>query len=783
MRVPVGWLQELLGVTLSAAELADCLAGLGLGVEGVNPVGAAPAGVRVARIEALSALPASEQLLEVRVFDGEQQRSVVCGAANARLGLLTAYAPPGVLLPGMSEPLSQREVAGVLSEGMLCSPRELGLYDYAGGLIEFADDLQPGELVAQRWLADEVIELEITPNRSDAFSMLGVARDVAAKLGLSLRHPAAGLDGVLGDSTLDDGLTLRIDDFDRCPRMLLRRVDGVRVGPSPLWLQRRLAHLGLRPRNVVVDVTNLVTFELGQPSHAYDLRALPTGLLEVRRAHPQEPFHSLAEEHLELVADDLVIATPDATGASHAIGLAGVIGGRNDSVRHDTTSVAIEVASFEATGVRRTARRHKQGTDARIRFERGVDPAITGLAGARVASLLQALAGGRMHPGLSVCGSQPLATAAIDYRPSQVTFLMALEIPEAAQQQSLERLGFAVAVTAPDHWRVTPPSWRVDIALEVDLIEEVSRLHGFEHIGTSVPELAFVPPATDPTHRRLRERLVGAGMIETIGYVFTSDEELANARVPAAQVRLSEPQGVERAVLRTSLLPGMLGVARLNREAPRLALFEIGRVFGAAEEERLALLWRGEGASSGWRAASAHDVFTAKGQLESLAEGFGATLGLRPRTFDDLHPGISAEVLWDGERVGRFGRVHPEVATRWGCGDVTFAELQLPLALHPPTLREVPRQPFAERDLAVVLPHTVSYRELADRCLAAAGEKLVELFPFDVYQGPQLATGEKSVALRFRYRDAERALTDLEVDHHMQAVMYALQAAGYRWRG
>ena len=549
-----------------------------------------------------------------------------------------------------------------------------------------------------------------------------------------------------------------------------------------MWLQRRLAHLGLRPRNVVVDVTNLVTFELGQPSHAYDLEALEGGVLEVRRARPGERLITLADDELELDPEDLVIATPDPEGGSRAIGLAGVIGGRDDSVRDATTSVAVEVASFEPIGVRRTAKRHKLVTDARIRFERGVDPALPLPANARVTTLLAELAGGRPHPGVRWVATAAPAVPAIGFRPSQVGFLVDVEVPSDEQRRHLERLGCGVEVEAPDRWRVTPPTWRADLELEVDLIEEVARLHGYEHIGSTHPHLAFVPPPTDPTHRRLRERLVGAGMVEAIGYVFTSEDDLARARVPEARVRLSEPQGIERAVLRTSLLPGLLAVARLNRDAPRLALFEVGHVFLDHEEEHLGLLWRGHGASSGWRPPQDHDVYAAKGALESLAEGLGASLALHPKGFDDLHPGVSAEVAWAGSPVGRFGRLHPEVAAAWGCGDVVVAELRLPLEARPPRLHELPRQPYAERDLAVVLPVDVAYADLEARCAAAAGPRLVELFAFDVYQGPQVEAGHKSVALRFRFRHPDRALTDAEVDADMAAIMAALRGAGYAWR-
>ena len=783
MRVPHGWLAELVEGLPDVEATADLLAGLGLGVETVEIAPGAPEGVRVVAVEEVAAIAGSEGPWRVGIDDDGVRRTVACGAPNVRSGMRAAYAPPGCRLPGMAEPLGVREVAGVRSEGMLCSPRELGLFDHAGGLLALGADARVGASLAELWPPEPVIELELTPNRADAFSLLGVARDLAAKLGANLVHPAAGAALAAPMDAPDDGLALRVDDPARCPRFTLRRIDGLRVGPSPLWLQRRLAQLGQRPRNVVVDVSNYVTFELGQPSHAYDVEALTDGVVEVRRAFAGEHLTTLGDDALVLDPEDLVIATPDGDGGSRAVALAGVIGGRDDSVRDATTSVALEVAAFEPIGVRRSGRRHKLVTDARIRFERGVDPALPEAASARVTHLLVELAGGRPHRGVRVFGAAPPAATAIPFRPSRVRFLMDVEIARDEQRRHLERLGCAVADADAELWWVTPPTWRFDLELEVDLIEEVARLHGFEHVGVSVPNLAFVPPATDPTHRRLRERLVGAGMVETIGYAFTGEEDLARARVPAASVRLAEPQGVERAVLRTSLLPGLLAAARLNREAPRLALFEVGHVFLAQEEEeRLGLLWRGHGAASGWRPPQAHDAFTAKGLLESLAEGLGARLELRPTTFPELHPGVAAEVVWDGLPVGRFGRLHPEVAADWGCGDVIVAELRLPLPERPPRLRQLPRQPFAERDLAVVVPAELPYATLRATCVDAAGQRLVELFPFDLYQGPQVADGHKSLALRFRFRHPERALTDAEVDEDMNSVIAALRAEGYALR-
>ncbi len=780
MRVPYGWLGELVDGLPGPAETADLLAGLGLGVEATFDVAAAPSGVVVAEVVEVTAVPGADAVRRAVVDDGHARRTVACGAPNVRVGMRTAYAPPGTTLPGFPGALEVRDVAGIRSEGMVCSPRELGLFEYGGGLLELGADAPVGASLAELWPADTVLELELTPNRADAFSLLGVARDLAAKLGTALHHPAAGLEDATGDPTLDDGLEVRLEDPERSPRFTLRRVDGVRVAPSPVWLQRRLALVGLRPRNVVVDVTNLVTFELGQPSHAYDLDALADGVLEVRHARPAERLVTLQDETLTLDPDDLVIATPDGDG-SRAIGLAGVIGGRDDSVRAETTSIALEVASFEATGVRRTGRRHKQITDARTRFERGVDPALPELASARAATLLASIAHGTPHPALTVAGAAPSAPAPISFRPSRVAFLMDMSVPEGDQARILRRLGCTVE-TGRDAWLVRPPTWRVDLTIEEDLVEEVARLHGFEHIGSSVPHLDVVPPQGDPTHRLLRERLVGAGLIETIGYVFAGDDDLARARVPEAHVRLAEPQSESRAVLRTSLLPGLLAAARLNRDAPALALFEIGHVFGETEEERLGLLWRGAHARSGWRPDVTADAFVAKGVLSSLAEGLGVDLSLQPAPAPHLHPGVSARVIWDGVDVGTFGRLHPEVAADWEAGDVLVAEMRLPLATRAPRVRDVPRQPYAERDLAVVVPHDLTYAELRATCAPAAGPLLVELFPFDVFEGGQVGEGRKSLALRFRFRHPERALTDAEVDESMKSVMSAVDNAGYALR-
>lgn len=777
MKVPYGWLQTFFAEPLpEVGRVVELLDGLGLAVEGVTATPAAPGDVLVVDVEHVEPIEgATGPLSKAVVTDGHTRHQVVCGDPHVRAGMRTALALPGAYLPAVELRVKAREFLGAPSNGMLASAKELGLFEYGAGVLALGQDAPLGTELAQAWAADQVIEIELTPNRADAFSLLGIARDLGAKLGLAYRHPAAGLPA--GDPTLDDGLTIDVQDPLGAPRFTLRRVSGLSVGPSPLWLQRRLAQLGLRPRNNVVDATNFVTFELGQPTHAYDLSFLGEGRMIVRRAHEGERLTLLNEEVVDLDPADLLIAT-SGSGGGVPLGLAGVMGGALGGVAAGTTEVALEVAYFDPVTVRRTGQRHKLITDARTRFERGVDPNLQELASARVVALVEETAGGKAHAGLTAVG-RSVRRPAVKYRPSRVHFLMDFDVPRGEQRGYLERLGCTVEELAMDDWRVGPPSWRYDIGIEEDVIEEVARLHGFEHIGLTEPAMRFVPPAGDPTHRALRERLAAMGLQETMTYVFTGAAELMRAAAPEPVVELASPQGVEKGVMRTALYPGLLAAAAVNRGAESLALFEVGHVFGEVEEERVALLMRGPRALGHWRPGLPGDFFTLKGVLESLAGLDGATLETLPAEQPHLHPGVSAEVRWNGVRVGYAGLLHPAVAASYELSDTYLAELDLPLPGTKIAFEEIVRQPFAERDLAVVVPAAVTYAALAGLLRAAAGESLLSLTPFDEYRGEKLPDGTRSLALRFRFRDAGRALTDAEVDGLMENVMRAVRDAGY----
>lgn len=759
--------------------LVQLLDGLGLSVERTFETPPVPEGVIVTDIVSVSKVEGSEHLLLAQVETGSGQVQVVTGAPNTKVGLRTALATPGAVLPAVGLEVSVRELAGVRSEGVLCSPRELGVYDYGGGLMALGDDVPVGAALSELWPAETVIELELTPNRADAFSLLGVARDLAAKLGIPFVHPAAGLtlNSNLGNSEEDDGLSVTVDDPAGCSRLVLKRIDGLTVKPSPVWLQRRLAALGLRPRNNLVDVTNYVTFELGQPSHAYDLVDLRGGELVVRRAEAGETLTALNEAELSFSPADLLITTPGGGGGTKPIGVAGVIGGLYHSVKPGTKGVALEVAHFDPVSVRKTAKRLGLSTDAHTRFERGVDPNLPLLAAARAASLIAELGGGTLRPGVTEVGGD-VTRETILFRPSRVAFLTTLAVPLELQEQYLEALGCTVTQASGDEWCVTPPSWRFDLAIEDDLVEEVARLYGYEHIGTSVPVLDFIPEGRDTTYRSLKNLLVGLGLQETLTYTFSSGDELGRARAPAATVRLASPPSRERSVLRTALYPGLLTAAQTNR-GERAALFEVGRVFEGEEQERLALLTRGAWAGGGWLPEQPGGFYTFKGVLEKLAATLGVGVRLEPHPYPALHPGVSAVVVWDDAPVGFCGRLHPAIAAAYELGETYLAELALPLGSRTLSFQEFSRQPFAERDLAVVAPKSVLYAQLEALVEAAAGETLRSVSPFDVYEGKPVPNGYRSVALRLRFRDPVRALDGDEVDAFMEDVITALAGEGY----
>lgn len=749
---------------------------LGLSPEEVLHLPGPAAGVKTARV--VSAEPLGDTLHTCVVTHGEQEFTVVCGAPNVTVGQVVAHVLPGTTLDAVH--IGEREIHGVLSHGMLASPAELGLYEYGGGLLTLPTGTPLGQELSELWPAEDVIVLEITPNRADAFSILGVARELSAKLHL----PLVAVAPESASLPAEDGVVVSIiDQGDGDNGFSARFIDQLEVGPSPIWLQRHLAAVGQRPLNNVVDVTNYVMFELGQPTHAYDMNVLDTDeagriTIGMRRGVTGEQLALLNDEEIELTEDDLVIYT--GTGTGRPIGLAGVMGGRDDSIETHTTSVLLEVASFNHVAIRLNGKRHKLLSEARTRFERGVDPNLPGAASARAVQLLETIAGGTARPAFTWHKAYTTRST-ITFDPARVEFLTAVAVPVSEQYDILTRLGCTVTKRSDSEWLVTPPSWRFDMNIPEDVIEEVIRLYGYDHIGVSRPSMFFTPAETDPTFFTLRTDLVAMGFTELISYVFTGPDHLGKTNAPESQVTLAEPQGVERSVLRTALFPSLIDAAHVNRREKQLALFEIGRVFlGDREEERLSLLLSGERYGNGWSAPVPVDFFTLKGVIERLAEGLGVPVTVQPAQAPHLHPGVAGNVVWNGETIGTIGQLHPTIAATFELPDTFVAEVRLPLAGKKLEFTDIVRQPHNERDLAIIAPRDVTFADLQAICKAHGGEKLESVQPFDIYESAErLGEGLRSVAVRLRFRDASRALRDEEVDIEMANIVNALRERGF----
>ncbi|RDI96644.1 phenylalanine--tRNA ligase subunit beta [Meiothermus sp. QL-1] len=783
MRIVYSWLKEFLPEAPGPERLEVLLAGLGLEVERIMPLAVPHRQVVFARVLAVEPLEGRE--VRRLVLDAGQEVQVVSGDPNAQPGMGVALALPGAVLPEGS--VGVRRVAGVESYGMVLSARELGLGEYGGGLLEFPPEaLPPGTPLAEVFGPDEVIEVEITPNRPDWLSVYGVARDLAT-LGFHLIEPRP--QPKTTPLPLPFGLT--IEEPRACDRFTLSYARGIRIGPSPLQVQRRLFAAGMRPISNVVDATNYAMLELGNPMHAYDAAFVGEGLW-VRFARPGERLVTLDGVERTLGAGDLLIAVKTGEETRPA-GLAGVMGGAEDEIRATTTAVALEVAHFDPVTIRRTARRHGLRTEASYRFERGVDPEGVHRAADRFFELLQAWGGEGVEVAqarLDLDHTQP--PEPIAFRPAYTNRLVGMDYPEAEQLGVLARLGCRVeAGEAEGVYRVTPPSHRVDLRIEEDLVEEVARIVGYDKIPTSLPSFFPHPDnlGVDEPYEateRLKAVLAGLGFQEVINYAWSSPEECALYRAPAPTVYMQNPQTPERTALRTMLYPGLLKNlqhALAQGEVGPFLLFEVGRVFQQTETLHLAgLLW-GEAVPGLWQRGLEGSFFALKGLLETAARNLGSGVRVERETAPHLHPGISGGVYWNGVRVGQMGALHPAIAeaVELPLGVFLF-ELALPLPKGPGGFRDMARFPASLRDLAVVVPEEVPYAEVERLIRAHAGEYLERLEVFDLYRGRPLEAGQKSLAFHLVFRHPERTLTDLETEAFMQQIIAAVESRGYAIR-
>jgi len=817
MKASLNWLKELLPeLAETPQQIEQKLTDVGIEVEEIEYQASALENVVTAEVTDLEPHPNADRLRLATVFDGSDSHKVVCGAPNIEKGQKIIFAKLGASLPiGLT--IEPRKIRGVQSSGMVCSEAELGLSEESDGIMVLEKDIEPGIQASKALSRDDIIyELGVTPNRPDVLSHLGVARELAATFNYKLPTPFVELPSGTGNAA--DSAKISIQWPERCSRYIGRVLKGVKVGPSPEWVVRRLQAVGQRSVSNVVDATNLVLLETGHPLHAFDLNRLTGSEIIVRAASAGEKMTTLDGAERTLTEDDLVIAD-----AKVPVALAGVMGGADSEVTEETVDILLEAAMFYAPGIRRSSKRHGLHTEASHRFERGADALALEYAIDRCAQLVLEMAGGELAAGAIDVVEQEFEPVQAYIRPERAARLLGRAVDGEEVTDVLTRLGLQQLQAYEDlsekhrerlgayakqsnAMLFQAPSWRVDLAREEDLIEEVARISGYEKIPTLMPSL----PTTVWTHApakdwstEARQTMVGLGYYETISLAFNSAKQLDAVGVDhSSAVRLTNPLGEESAFMRTSLLPAQLRSAKLNQSLMRtdLRLFEIGRTFewgaddsadlqgkGRLPEEtlRLSVLLRGQRNPQSWSTGSeVSDVFDLKAHLDVLLRSFDI------RAYDCvkgkakiLHPKYATDLVVDGQVIGFFGVIHPDVAKAFDLDgpDVLVAELDLGFLSQRKgsfaKFKALPKYPSVARDLSFFVDKTVAVTDIIGAARKAKGQDLLESVElFDVYEGKGLPQGKRSVAIRMTYRSADTTLTDTDVDQALGILEQTLEA-------
>ncbi len=772
MRVPLSWLRDFTPLDLRVEEVAATLDDLGLAVESVERVGEGLDGVVVVRVLEIAAIPGADRIRAVRVdAGGPEAVPVVCGAWNFAEGDLVPLATVGTVLPGGMQ-IGARRMKGAPSEGMLCAPDELGLPGGHDGILVLAPGLVPGSPVAEALGLgpDTVLELEVNANRPDAMSVAGVARDLAARLGLpfALPEPARSHPPSTGDGLAPGPVSVEVEDPERCGRFVAQVVAGITVGPSPPWLAQRLARAGMRAINNVVDASNYVMLELGQPTHPYDLARLPGRGLRVRRARPGESLVTLDGVSRAVGDDDLLICD----GEDQPAGIAGVMGGASAEIDEATTEVVLEAAWFDPLSVARTSRRLKLRSEASARFEKGCDWTVIDRAVARFCELLAPAGAEPVGGPVDVVGLVP-DRRPVCLRVARVGELLGTSLGAEEIAGLLDPLGFTTAPAGEGVLEVALPPWRLDSTGEIDLVEEIARLYGYRRIPASVPRSPLTGGLTarQRDRRTARQILVGAGADEAWCATFVGEADLSRCGLdPAEAVVVANPLVAEQSRLRTSLLPGLLGAIAHNQRnrLGEVSLFEVGHTFrrrrSSTPDEELP----DEVEALAYAAAGA-DATDAVAVWHLLAEGLAvADWRLEATAAPGLHPTRGATLVGDEGAVGVVGEVDPDVLAAHGiAGRVAWLELDLARLLAAPrgpdAYRPVSRFPSSDIDLAFEVDETTPAAEVEATLRRAGGPLVVGLALFDVYRGDQVGAGRRSLAWTVRFQAPDRTLTDDDV--------------------
>lgn len=813
MRLSLEWLAEFVDLDLADPSLPDQIAAAltmaGVEVEGVERPGEGMEHLVVAEVLAAEKHPNADKLKLCRVNDGEGEHQIVCGAPNVAAGQRVVLARPGVTLPGGFQ-IKPARIRGEESHGMICSERELGMGDDHGGILVLNGNPAPGESAAPMLGLDDVIfDVGITPNRGDCLSLLGVARELAAILGKTLKFPDMNLKEELGELT-DALCGVEILDAEKCPRYVAKVIKGVKIGPSPAWMQRRLRAAGMRPISNVVDVTNYVMLSLGQPLHAFDINDLAGPRIVVRRWRTEDgPFTTLDGQECKMNEDDLMICD-----AERPVAIGGVMGGLNSEVGPNTKDILLESAYFAPATIRATRRRLNMSTEASYRFERGVDPGGTLRAANWAIDLIRQTAGGEIAEGEVDAHPAPVMPVSVRLRINRASKLLGVKVEAAEVRAELLALGMDIKEAAGGVLQVEVPVFRHDIEREIDLIEEVARRMGYDNIPSKVPATS-APPGRPPRLRRLesevREAMISAGFCEALNYSFVNRADLDLLQNAGADlVPLQNPLSAEMDVMRTTLLAGLLENAalNLNRGVEDVGIFEIGRTFhlnpGAPlpkEVRRLAALMVEGASGSLWPEAPVPGgeevlparLFDLKGALERMGQALHFPVfefGPMENEKGAFLSAQSASVHAGGAEVGGIGELRPNLQERWGIRRKIFAfELNLEVLseLELPSLRfrPLPRFPASLRDLAVVVKKDTPHAEVEGIIREQGGDLFESSTLFDIYEDAALsAAGERSLAYSLVFRNSDRTLNDGEVDKIFWKIVGQLEKRlGARLRG
>ncbi len=792
MKVSFNWLKQYVDVKLSAAEIAGRLTMAGIEVKSSQVIGADWAGIIVGQITAVNPHPNADRLTLVTLELGDRQETVVCGAPNVAVGAKVVYAPVGSKLidghTGESAILKPAKIRGVASNGMACSEKELGISESHEGILLLPSDIAIGTSLTEL-LGDVIFSIEVTPNRPDCLSMIGLAREIAALTGESLYLPEAKY--AESGTSIKDHVTVEIDDPDLCPRYCASLITGIKIAESPEWLKERLVSYGMRPINNIVDITNFVMLEYGQPLHSFDYEKIEGKGIIVRRAKSGEKITSLDGIERALSRDMLVIADKE-----RAVAVAGIMGGANSEVSENTSSILLESASFKPASIHHTGHALGMPSEACVRFERGISVELTIPALKRATQLIAELGGEHVAKGIIDVYPGKLERKSIKLSTADVKRVVGLEYSIEQITSSLTAVGFECqADKGSSSVSAKAPYWRTDINIPVDVIEEVARIIGYEQIPTTL--LAQPIPKQNPflitaLKRRVRNIMVGYGFQELVSFSLTNLEILTKlspgSRKPESlPVHIANPASSEQEYLRPTLRADLLSALSSNKAyiEEGLRLFELGKVYLAKEgnlpdePEMLCGVLYGRRLEGWWQGGSeSMDFFDAKGMVEGLLEQIGITAKFEKSDDESLHPANQSVVIAGGKRIVLVGELHPSVSEHFEIPSrVYLFEIDLPSLLpliKQKTYHTIPKFPATIRDIALVVDIGVNYQQVLD--IIRTFSLVTDVALFDVYAGEQVPAGKKSLAYRLIFQTPDRTLTDQQVNGVQQAILKKLKS-------